>query len=215
MKMLVLGASGGCGRWLVELAQARGHKVTALVRPSTAYEAPPGVEVRRGEILDRETLDEAVTGADVVFSCLGLRRAGKSPWAALLSPPDLMAQVTPALIDSMNRHSVRRIVAISAAGVGDSEAQCTGLVKRMIHAGHVGTAYRDLTVMERLFEESDLDWLMVRPVTLVHGKPTERARPVDRFRLLSTVRRSDVAAWMLAAAENDFPLGRRCVLLGR
>ncbi len=32
MKLLILGVSGGCGQWVVKLAQHRGNDVTAVVR---------------------------------------------------------------------------------------------------------------------------------------------------------------------------------------
>ena len=40
-----------------------------------------------------------------MFSRLGLRRAGPSPRARLLSPPDLMAKVARTLIDAMRQWS--------------------------------------------------------------------------------------------------------------
>jgi hypothetical protein len=54
----------------------------------------------------------------------------------------------------------------------------------------------------------------VRPVTLVHGAPTGRARPVTRYGFTSSVRRSDVAARMLQALERREPFSERTVLLG-
>src|SRR5688500_1248182 len=101
MKLVVLGASGACGQRLVRLAAAEGHSVTALVRPTTSFDAPPGVAVQRGEPLNPETIDAVVAGHDVVLSCLGLRRAGPSPWARLLSPPDLTARVIRMVIAAM------------------------------------------------------------------------------------------------------------------
>ncbi len=49
---------------------------------------------------------------------------------------------------------------------------------------------------------ASLDWVAVRPVTLVDGPPTGRAAPVERYGLLDRVRRADVAAWMIAAVES-------------
>ena len=43
LNLLVLGASGGCGQWLIRLAQERGHHVRALVRPATPFNPPTGV----------------------------------------------------------------------------------------------------------------------------------------------------------------------------
>jgi len=215
MKLLVLGASGGIGRWVVQLAASKSHAVRALVRPGTVYDAPDGVEIRRGEALDWEVLAGAARGVDAVACCLGQRRAGQSPWSSPLSPPDLMARVTPLLLYAMRETGVRRLIAVSAAGVADSERQLSAPVRWMVRQGQIGVAYRDLAQMEQALAAADLDWLAVRPVTLVNGDPTGRAREVSRYGLLSSVRRSDVAAWMLSALESDLPLRSRTVLLGR
>ncbi len=215
MNLLVLGASGGCGRWLVRLAAERGgHAVTALVRPSTPFEAPPGVRVCRAEVLDPEAIDQAVHGQDIVFSCLGLRRAGPSPWARLLSPPDLTTRVTSRLVESMRRHGVNRIVAISAGGVGESVDRLSRPVRWLIGSGNIRVAYRDLANMEQVLTQSGLEWLAVRPVTLSNGPVTGRACSVARYGLASTIRRADVAAWMLQAAQSAAPFVPRTVLLG-
>ena len=214
MKLIVLGASGGCGRWLSQLAAERGHRVTALVRPTTSFVAPAGVTVRRGQVLDPDTLEEAVAGEDIVFSCLGLRRAGPSPWARLLSPPDLMAKAARILIAAMRRRGIQRLVVVSAGGVGASVAQLSRPVRWLVSSGQVGVAYRDLEKMERELAPSGLDWLAVRPVTLIDGPPTGAAHPVPHYGMFSRVRRSDVAEWMLSRAENPEPFEPRTVLLG-
>ncbi|HKG94009.1 MAG TPA: NAD(P)H-binding protein [Gemmatimonadaceae bacterium] len=215
MRFLVLGASGGVGRWVVRLAAERGHEVTAVVRASSGYAPPPpGVVVRVGDVTDPALLDDAVAGRDGVLSCLGLRRAGRSPWAPLRSPPDLTARVARLLVPAMRRRGVRRLIAISAGGVGDSLARLGWPVRKLVAAGNVGVAYRDLAAMEAELEASGLDWLAVRPVTLVDGAPLGRARPAGRYGLASTVRRGDVAAWMLDAAERPGAFAERRVLLG-
>jgi hypothetical protein len=68
--------------------------------------------------------------------------------------------------------------------------------------------------MERQLSTSRLDWLAVRPVTLMNGTPTGYAARVDRYGLFSIVRRSDVAAWMLGALARPTPYVEQTVLLG-
>src|SRR5690348_12573323 len=98
MKLLVLGASGLTGSWLTRLSAQAGHEVTALVRSAARLDAPAGVRVIRGEVLDPATLSSALEGQDAVASCLGIRRAGKAPWSALLSPSDFMTRVAELLV---------------------------------------------------------------------------------------------------------------------
>jgi uncharacterized protein YbjT (DUF2867 family) len=214
MNLLILGASGRCGVWLTRLAAEQGQAVTAVVRDPSRFAAPPGVTVVRGEATDPATFDRVVPGHDAILSALGQRRAGLFPWSRRLSPDDLMQQVMTGLVPAMERHRVRRLVAISAAGVADSYSRCSWSVRRMVRAGNIGVGYRDLEAMEGRLADSSLDWLAVRPVILVDGEPTHRARPVDRFGLFSRVRRSDVAAWMLDAVGRAEPFAERRAMLG-
>ena len=214
-RILVLGASGGCGRWLVRLAAERGHLVTALIRPSARLAPLPGVTIQHGEVLAPGVLEAALPGHEAVLSCLGLRRANPlNPWSRLLSPPDLTTRVAQRLVPLMRQHGVARLLVISAGGVAESVHQLSWPVPQLVRLGQVGVAYRDLAAMERILTESELDWLAVRPVTLVNGAPTGRARPVADYRLWSHIRRSDVAAWMLRAVEEAVPFAIRRVLLG-
>lgn len=216
MRLLILGASGGCGQWASRIAAARGHRVTAQLR-STAPSTPTsngGVELRRADPTDPASLDELVRGHDAVISCLGLRRAGKSPWAALRSPSDLTATVARALVPAMERHGVRRLVAISAAGVAESIAQLGTVPRWLVSRGNVAVAYHDLARMEALLAASTLDWIVARPVTLIDGPPTGRARAVARYTLTSTIRRSDVATWLVDAAERPGVVAERRVMIG-
>jgi uncharacterized protein YbjT (DUF2867 family) len=211
----VLGASGGCGSWVVRLAAARGWPVTAVVRPSSYASFPAGVVVRVGSVTDPRFLDDVLADATTVVSALGLRRAGLSPWAQLMSPPDLTSTVVDCLLPVMKWHGVSRLLAISAGGVGDSRHQLSWAVRRLVNTGNVAVAYRDLERMEERLAASDLDWAVARPVTLLHGRPTGRAAKVKRYGLTSVVRRADVAAHLVGRVADPGPLRERAVLLGR
>ncbi len=68
------GATGFLGRWLVPLLLERGDNVRALVRPATdafALQAL-GVEVVRGDVLDREAVRRAADGRALVVHLAGL-----------------------------------------------------------------------------------------------------------------------------------------------
>lgn len=210
MNLLVLGASGGCGRWLCHLARERGHHVRALVRPTTPFDGAAADEMVRGDVLDRSVLDRALAGREAVLSALGIRRAAPwNPWSALASPPDLTTRVAGHLAEAMPRHGVRRIVAISAGGVGDSAPRVHPLFRWLIGHSQMAAAYRDLSGMEAVFAATALDWMAVRPVTLTNGPATGTAHTVSRYGLTSRISRADVAAWMLDAVEAPDPFSER------
>ena len=217
MKLLVLGASGGCGQWLVRLADERGHYVRALVRPTTPYAPPPGseVEVLRGDVRDASVLDRSLYGCDAVLSALGIKRKARwNPWSALASPSNFTAEVTRHVVAAMLRHEVHRIVAISAAGVGDSLPEVHLLIRWMIAQSNMAASYADLEGMETTLAASTLDWMAVRPTTLRDGPPTGKAHLFDHYGLLTRISRGDVAAWMLNAVEQPTPFTRRTPMIG-
>jgi putative NADH-flavin reductase len=74
MNLLILGATGGTGRELVQQALARGHTVTAFVRePSKVRSTHPNLHVVNGDMLDYGSVERAVQSQDAVLSALGVR----------------------------------------------------------------------------------------------------------------------------------------------
>ena len=214
MTLLVLGASGGCGRWLCRLARERGHHVRALVRPATPFDGAAADEVVRGDVLDRQVLDRALTGREAVLSALGIQRTVPwNPWSALASPPDLTTRVAEHLAEAMPAHGVARIVTISAGGVGDSAPRVHPLFRWLIGHSQLAAAYRDLSGMESVLAAAALDWMAVRPVTLTNGPATGTAHTVSRYGLPSRISRADVAAWMLDAVEAPEPFSERTPMI--
>lgn len=210
----MLGASGGCGRWVTDLAAQRGHRVTALVRPSAMFAVPAGVNVLRGEVLDPSTLEGALDGMDAVLCCVGIRRRRPSnPWSGLASPPDLTSRVASSLVDAMPRRGVRRIIAISAAGVGSSASKVSPINRWLFRHSNIGVAYADLELMEQALRGADLDWLAVRPATLTNGPPTGRQHVVPFYGLLTRIPRADVATWMLNSVERPAPFTERTPMI--
>jgi putative NADH-flavin reductase len=74
MKLLVIGASGGTGSRLVQQALQQGHLVTAFARePAKIRSTHANLRVVRGDVLQPDTIDEALAGQDAVLSALGTR----------------------------------------------------------------------------------------------------------------------------------------------
>src|SRR6185295_971823 len=119
MKILVLGASGGVGRHVVRLALEQGHDLTVVMRRADNMDAR--VKVIIDDVLRPGCFDVHVGGHDLVLSSLGIKRRNPAnPWSELASPPDFSSRTATALVVAMQRQGVPRVIAVSAAGVGNS-----------------------------------------------------------------------------------------------
>jgi len=205
MNLVVLGASGACGKHLVALAAKQGHQVTAVARVSSKLEVPPGVKVDRGDLTSVEFLRGVVKGQDAVLSGLGLRMGGLAPWN---KPEDatFLTRSTRALVEAMKAEGVRRAVVISAGGVGDSFQQMPGFFRALIKLTSLKTAYAQLFDMEQQLLASGLDVCIARPTGLTDGPATGKVVVATAFKGRATISRADVAGWMLAQLEHEvFP----------
>ena len=199
-KVVVLGASGGCGKQLVEQAHAKGLSVRAVVRPSSTFEFK-NVETRRGDLSSVAFLTDCFNDQDIVLSALGLRMPGLAPWARP-EVPDFLDTSTPAIIEAMRAAQVKRVMAISAGGVGDSHEGMPGMFKFFIAASALRIAYAALDRMEKTYLASGLDVCLPRPTGLTDGPRTGLVLSNRQLTGRATISRADVAGWMLKALEQ-------------
>jgi dihydroflavonol-4-reductase len=74
VKVLVTGASGFLGSWVVRALLGAGDEVRVLARKASRLDALTGlpVEAREGDVLDRRSVDRACKGVDAVVHVAGL-----------------------------------------------------------------------------------------------------------------------------------------------
>lgn len=200
MKVLILGATGGVGRHAVRLALAAGHTVTAVARGPADF--PADVQVIRDEVLRPGVVEEASRGQDAILSCLGLRRRSSTPWSDF-EIPDLTSRSAKVITGAMQRNGVRRTVAVSASGVGDSRPGLNAMMRAFIRFTNVGAFYADLEEMERIYAQTGLDICCVRPTGLKDGPQTGRVVRLKGFPLGALISRADVAAFMVERLAGD------------
>jgi nucleoside-diphosphate-sugar epimerase len=117
MKLLVTGATGFLGRYVVAEALRRGHAVTILVRsaemPKAGWAGHPNLKMVQADLRSKRGLAEAVAGVDCVLH-LAAAKSG-----------DMYAQyagtvvATENLLAAMTEAGIRRIVSISSFSVYD------------------------------------------------------------------------------------------------
>ena len=188
MNLAIFGATGGTGRPLVEQALAAGHHVTVLVRtPASLSMQHERLRVVPGDARQADQVAAVVAGQDAVLSALGPHERG---------PVDLCTVAMTTILAAMERHGVRRLVALSAYGARDSHDRTlyTFMLWRMQKE-----KMRDKERMEELIARSAVDWTLVRPSFLTNGPQTGtyHSGTDRRMTVTSHIARANVAAFML------------------
>lgn len=199
MDLLVIGAAGRTGRLIVDQALSSGHRVTAFVRRPEAIDRDrERLSVVTGDVLDAASVSAAVAGKDAVASALGVKGRG---------PTTVFSAGMANILTAMGRHGVRRVVAISTAGL-DSGVQMPlpqRLVATQIVARLLRNLYREQAQMEAELAASDTDWTIVRASLLTDRPATGNYRVAVGGTLSKPERigRADLAAYLTSCLTDQ------------
>lgn len=194
-EIVVMGASRGIGLETVKAALDAGHGVRAFARSANSI---PYVHERlakiAGDALDRAAVEKAVTGADGVIQAIGVTGGTE-----LLGGTKLFSSSTRVLVDAMQAAGVKRLVAVTGIGAGDSRGRGGMLYDLFLFPLVLKRVYDDKDVQERMIRSSGLDWTIARPGILV-DKPVRgsvQALTDPATWHASPVARADVARFLV------------------
>jgi putative NADH-flavin reductase len=192
MNILIVGATRGIGRELVNQALASGHSVTALARhPERLATQHDRLRKLRGDILNAESVSGAMAGQNAVCCAIGVR----TPW----EQPGVFSKGTQRLLQAMKSNALRRLICVTGIGAGDSKGHGGFLYDRVFLPLLLRSVYADKNAQEALIRAADVDWTIVRPGFLTNGPLTRSYRVLTDLAGVTAGRisRADVAHFML------------------
>jgi putative NADH-flavin reductase len=196
-KLLVLGATGGTGRQIVSQALEAGHSVTAFVRhPDKMPLRHERLRLAAGDVPGGgPPLGDAVRGQDIVISALGRGRS--------FNPDRLIERSVPSIITAMQANHVRRLIVVSAMGVGDTSVDAP-FVARLFARLFLRRIYADKLAGEQALKRSDLEWTIVHPTLLTDGPLTRQYRSGEHLELrgMPKISRADTADFILKQIDD-------------
>lgn len=207
MKVIIFGASGGTGQFLVQEALARDHIVTAFaLRPDSILAAPaPGLTVVQGDVYDASAVSAAIAGQDAVLSALGARNLGHS---------DLLEVSMRNILAGITAHGVSRIIVLGASGARKDAALHQGILTRLflrlVENTVLREPFRSQQSQERLLEASEARYTIVMPPRLLnrpaigHYRVQEDGLPPGGL----TIPRADVAGFMVRQLTDTSWIGK-------
>ena len=204
MRILVIGASKGTGALVVEAALARGHEVTAFARsPEKLAIENPKLTKRKGDFHSKQSVDAAVGGHDAVIIT-----ASATSLSGFKENPTYFSQGTGLVIAAMKASGVRRLVVLSALGVGETSKLSGWFAEKVIYRMLLKLPYADHVRQEQQTRESGLEWIIARPARLTNGPAREKYVKTTKLESVpSSMSRADVADFLVEAAEVDTWVG--------
>ena len=192
MKVLVIGATGGVGSRLVPMLVEGGHEVHGLHRkPEQAKELQrQGATPRPGDLIEMGASDyrEAVRGMDAVVFSAGAGGAGEAQATKIDGDgPEL-------LVEAMAGEGVQRLVLVSVFPEAGRSREVSDTFEH-----YMACKKRADVAVSR----SGLDWVLVRPGTLVSEDGDGRVT-ATRVAPYGDVARGNVAATIAGVLDRPW-----------
>lgn len=211
-RIIVFGGNGRIGNQIAKMAIQKGYEVTCLGRSVSLENIPKGALPLQGDVTDESIISKVVKQFDVVILALSIPRNSKSPFARVTGPLNLHSNSMKILLKKLNKSKTKRIIKISAQGVGNSKSR-TGLFFRiLIKMSNLRFAFNDHEKADMMLKDTDLDWTIIRPPIL---KDQFRGKKIIGDELLitrsnTTISRPDLAKWIVEIIDEP-AFYRRCV----
>ena len=161
MRILLLGATGRTGKLVIEEAIRRGHKISAIARDPEKLKNYQ-IDITQGTPYDFETVEKAITGCDAVINTLNISRKSDNPWAALVSPIDLISKSAVNAVTAMTKADIKRFIALSTIGAGSSWKTAPVILKFIVSISNLKYAFRDHGKQEEILQSSFLEYTICR-----------------------------------------------------
>lgn len=210
MRILVIGASQGTGALTVRAALAKGHQVTAFARsPQKLVLEHAQLERVSGDFHQAASVEAAIPGHDAVIVT-----ASSTSMRGFKENPRYFSQGTGYVIDGMKMAAVKRLVVLSASGVGESRRLYNPIMRLLLMDGLLKRTFEDHERQEAQVRSSGLDWVIARPSRLTNGPARGKSQKKTAIEPVpSAISRADVAAFLVEACEVPTWIGK-AVLLG-
>ena len=195
----VLGANGGIGRQVVEMALKQGHCVTAILRnPANLTFTHQNLTVVKGDIMKPETLESYLRNKDAVISAIG---------KSSLKETTLYSQGNKNLLNVLMNTGTTRFFFISASGleVNPAHSFFMRFATKSILQRLLKNMYADLERMEKIIKESYQNWTIMRPPRLTNAPFTGIYRSAINSFLKGgfSISRADLAHFIISNITNE------------
>jgi len=170
MKVIIFGATGFSGQDILAEAIKQGHEVTVLVRDASKIKIKHNnIKIVEGNVLEPAVVAFVLQQQEAVIQCLGVGGKGDG------KPNTFISDATKIIVDEMQKLNIKRLIAMSNVGAGNSVAFQPWFFTKIIlpyFMNWLKVIIEDKNRMESIIMNCNLDWTIVRSPNIV-DKPAK------------------------------------------
>lgn len=201
MKVVIFGATGFSGKAILAETLRQGHEVSILVRDASKVQQHQNLSVVEGNVLDAEAVSAILQGQEAVIQCLGIGGTGDG------KPNSFVSDASKVIIEAMQKHGVRRLIAMSNVGAGNSIAFLPWFFRKLIlpyFMKWLKVIIDDKNIMEPIIMNSNLNWTIVRCPNIVDKAAKNNClASLDGKGLRLSITLPDMAKFMIEELVKD------------
>jgi len=196
MKVIIFGATGFSGQAILANSIKQGHEVTILVRDASKIPIKyQNLTIVEGNVLNTQTVASVLHHQEAVIQCLGVSGKGDG------KPTTFISDATKIIVDEMQNKKIKRLIAMSNVGAGNSIAFQPWFFTKIIlpyFMKWLKVIIEDKNRMEPIIMNSNLDWTIVRCPNIV-DKPAKGTcnATLDGKGLKLSITLSDLSKFMV------------------
>jgi putative NADH-flavin reductase len=163
-KIVVFGANGRTGKYIVQYALEAGHQVTAFVHKHTSEITHSNLSIVQGDVQDKELVSRTIQGHDVVISVIGTNQIEGDA-------VNLMSDAMKIFVEAMNQHGIKRVLAVGGLAVLQFNE-----TMQMIDKPDYSPVYKNVgeghNKVYKVLRETNLDWTFIGCPDIIDGPRT-------------------------------------------
>lgn len=196
MKVTIFGATGFSGQAILADSIKQGHEVTILVRDASKIPIKhQNLTIVEGNVLNPQTVASVLHHQEAVIQCLGVSGKGDG------KPTTFISDATKVIVDEMQKQQIKRLIAMSNVGAGNSIAFQPWFFTKIIlpyFMKWLKVIIEDKNRMEPIIMNSNLDWTIVRCPNIVDKPAKGRCNAtLDGKGLKLSITLSDLSKFMV------------------
>jgi len=168
MEVLLIGANKGLGYQVLKELLSKKITVNCLIRRKGLINFESKyLNIFYGDATNLSDLKKSIGNSECIISTINVQRKNIFPWSRLTNSKTTISDFAKNSIIA-SEDKINRIITISAWGVGESMEEIPKLFKFLIKFSNLKYPYIDHDIHEKVIENSNLNWTIIRPTALTN-----------------------------------------------